>query len=154
MYLDEDNDYPTLNGTGTEDYIGSAWGQGKFINKYTGCTVADDSLLQWAFYRFHVPDPVYFKKGCRVSLQQIGGNMTAVENYQKNNAPLIPVAIDTGSMMLYYKEREYHNAGQYQGSQGMDKFLPFRRFICGLLFLSGFTGRSAATPAKCNYENL
>jgi len=106
MYLDDDVDYPTLNGTGTEDYIGSAWGQGKFINTYTGCTVADDSLLQWAFYRFHVPDPVYFRKGCRVSLQQLGGHMTAnVEKYQKNRAPLIPVSIDTGSMVLYYRDR-------------------------------------------------
>ena len=107
MYLDEDADYPTLNGTGTEDYIGSAWGQGKFINTYTGCTVADDSLLQWAFYRFHVPDPVYFRKACRVSLQQMGGDMTAnVERYQKNNGPLIPVTIDTGSMILYYQDKK------------------------------------------------
>ncbi len=106
MYLDEDAEFPTLNGTGTEDYIGSAWGQGKFINTYTGCTVADDSLLQWAFYRFHVPDPVYFRKACRVSLQQMGGDMTAnVERYQKNNGPLIPVTIDTGSMILYYRDR-------------------------------------------------
>jgi hypothetical protein len=105
IYLDEDSDYPTLNGTGTEDYIGSAWGQGKFINTYTGCTVADDSLLQWAFYRYHVPDPVYFMSACRVSLQQMGGDMTApVERYQKNNAPLIPVTIDTGSMILYYQD--------------------------------------------------
>ena len=107
MYLDEDSEYPTLNGTGTEDYIGSAWGQGKFINTFTGCTVADDSLLQWAFYRFHVPDPVYFKKGCRVSIQQLGGDMTAkVEGYQKNNGPMIPVSIDTGSMILYYRDQK------------------------------------------------
>ncbi|MEJ0080291.1 MAG: DUF2961 domain-containing protein [Puia sp.] len=112
MYLDEDAEYPTLNGTGTEDYIGSAWGQSKFINTYTGCTVADDSLLQWAFYRYHVPDPVFFRKGCRVSLQQLGGNMTAsVENYQKNNAPLIPVSIDTGSMLLYYQDKHAVHTG-------------------------------------------
>lgn len=70
MYLDGDKDYPTLNGTGTEDYIGTAWGQGKFINSFTGCTVADDSLLQWAFYRYHIPDPVFFKEACRVTIQQ------------------------------------------------------------------------------------
>ena len=107
MYLDEDSDFPTLNGTGTEDYIGSAWGQGKFINQYTGCTVADDSLLQWAFYRFHIPDPVFFKEAIRVSMQQLGGEMTPhVERYQKNNGPLIPVAIDTNRMILLYKEQK------------------------------------------------
>lgn len=123
MYLDDDSDYPSLNGTGTEDYIGSAWGQGKFINEYTGCTVADDSLLQWAFYRFHVPDPVYFKKNCRVSLQQVGGNMTAdVERYQKNKAPLIPVSIDTGSMVLYYKEHQTIQLDSLRDPRGWTNF--------------------------------
>jgi len=123
MYLDEDGDYPTLNGTGTEDYIGSAWGQGKFINEYTGCTIADDSLLQWAFYRFHVSDPVYFRKGCRVSLQQIGGNMTArVEGYQKNKTPLIPVSIDTGSMLLYYKDQHTSQLDSMRDPRGWTNF--------------------------------
>jgi Protein of unknown function (DUF2961) len=123
MYLDEDGDYPTLNGTGTEDYIGSAWGQGKFINEYTGCTIADDSLLQWAFYRFHVPDPVYFRKGCRVSLQQIGGNMTAsVEGYQKNKAPLIPVSIDTGAMVPYYKDQHSIQLDSLRDPRGWTNF--------------------------------
>ena len=103
MYLDGDKEYPTLNGTGTEDYISSAWGQGKFINKYTGCTVADDSLKQYAFYRFHIPDPVFFKKNCKVAMQQIGGAPTdSVAQYQKNNAPLIPVSTDNGRMYLQY----------------------------------------------------
>jgi hypothetical protein len=29
MYIDNDREYPTFNGTGTEDYIGTAWGQGR-----------------------------------------------------------------------------------------------------------------------------
>ena len=97
MYLDGDQEYPTLNGTGTEDFIGSAWGQSKFINQYTGCTIASDSLLQYAFYRYHIPDPVYFKTGCMVALQQIGGAATdSVAVYQKNKAPLIVVSTDNG----------------------------------------------------------
>ena len=103
MYLDGDKEYPTLNGTGTEDYIGSAWGQSKFINRYTGCTIASDLLLQYAFYRFHVPDPVYFKTGCMVALQQIGGAPTdSVTAYQKNNAPLIVVSTDNGKLYPQY----------------------------------------------------
>jgi len=105
MYLDGDKDYPTLNGTGTEDYIGTAWGQGKFINTYSGCSVADDSLLQYAFYRYHIPDPVYFKTDCKVVIQQIGGDGTEnVALYQKNNAPLIPVTTDTGKLIPYYQK--------------------------------------------------
>jgi hypothetical protein len=106
MFIDGDTDLPTLNGTGTEDYIGTAWGQGKFINQYTGCTVADDSLLQWSFYRFHIPDPVYFKKDCRVVIQQLGGDMRdAVATYQQEGAPLIPVTTNDEKMLhAYYKK--------------------------------------------------
>ena len=74
IWLDGDSDFPTLVGSGTEDYIGTAWGQGQYINRYTGCPIADDKNRQWTFYRYHIPDPVYFKSGCRVTIQQIGGN--------------------------------------------------------------------------------
>lgn len=105
LYVDGDKDYPTLNGTGTEDYIGTAWGQGKFINNYTGCSVADDSLLEWAFYRYHIPDPVYFSKNLRVAMQQIGGDGTAkVMEYQMSGAPVIPVTTDAGILHQLYKK--------------------------------------------------
>jgi hypothetical protein len=77
IFLDGDSEFPTLCGTGTEDYIGSAWGQGKFANRFQGCTVADEQKAEWAFYRFHAPDPVYFDADCRVVLPQIGGNARA-----------------------------------------------------------------------------
>src|SRR5687768_1726237 len=46
MYLDGDSQFPTLIGTGTEDYIGSAWGQGQFAHRYQGCPVADEKNKQ------------------------------------------------------------------------------------------------------------
>lgn len=107
MYLDGDKDYPTINGTGTEDYIGTGWGQGRFINQYSGCTVASDTLLQWSFYRFHVPDPIYFKTGCRVTMQQVGGDSKdKVLSFQKVKAPLIPISIFDGKLHTYYKKGE------------------------------------------------
>lgn len=72
IYLDGDRDYPTLAGTGTEDYIGTAWGQGRFDHLYQGCPVADSERMQFTFYRFHVPDPVYFYQDIRATIQQIG----------------------------------------------------------------------------------
>ena len=123
MYLDGDKDYPSLNGTGTEDYIGTAWGQGKFINNYTGCTVADDSLLQWAFYRFHIPDPVFFKTDCRVTMQQLGGDATEiVAAYQKANAPIIPVATDDGRMHTYYKKDSIVQLDSSKNLKGWSNF--------------------------------
>ena len=71
-YLDGDTERPTLCGTGTEDYIGTAWGQGHYGSLYQGCHVADAKNMQYCFYRYHIPDPVYFRKDIRVTIQQIG----------------------------------------------------------------------------------
>lgn len=94
MYVDGDGEFPTLAGTGTEDYIGTAWGQGAFANLYTGCLVADAEKDQWAFYRFHIPDPIMFKTDLRVTIQAMGGNMKdKVIEMLDAGAMLIPVTI-------------------------------------------------------------
>ena len=72
IYLDGDKELPTLVGTGTEDYVGTAWGQGQYANLYQGSPVADEGAGAWSFYRYHVPDPVYFRRDVRVTMQQIG----------------------------------------------------------------------------------
>ena len=94
MYVDGDTDLPTLVGTGTEDYIGTAWGQGKFCSSYTGCLVADGEKKQWAYFRYHIPDPIYFRSDIKVTIQQMGGNQKEqVLAYQQEGIPLIPVTI-------------------------------------------------------------
>ena len=93
IYLDGDTDFPTLCGTGTEDYIGTAWGQGSFINQYQGCQLAGKDR-NWSFYRFHVPDPVLFSKNCRVDIQVMGGgDYNDVLDIYKSGAPLTPVTV-------------------------------------------------------------
>src|SRR5919112_1081117 len=72
IYLDGDAGLPTLAGTGTEDYIGTAWGQGRYSNLYQGSPVADEGRMRWCFYRYHVVDPVFFQRDVRVTMQQIG----------------------------------------------------------------------------------
>lgn len=101
MYLDGDTDLPTLVGTGTEDYIGTAWGQGKFINRYTGCLVADTENDYWTFYRFHIPDPIFFKDEIRVDIQALGGNQkNRVIEMIDEGAPLIPVSIQGNQVFV------------------------------------------------------
>ena len=73
MYIDGDSTYPTINGTGSEDYVGTGWGEGVFSHQYQGCLVADDKQRQYAFYRFHVPDAIYFDHDFKATIQQIGG---------------------------------------------------------------------------------
>jgi hypothetical protein len=72
VFLDGDQDYPTLCGTGTEDYIGTGWGMKVYANLYQGCLLSDKPKSMFSFYRWHVPDPVYFHKDIRVTMQQIG----------------------------------------------------------------------------------
>jgi hypothetical protein len=95
MYLDGDSKYPTINGTGAEDYIGSAWGLGKFINQYQGCTIAVDSTGQFNFYRWHIPDAVYFNSDIKVTIQQIGGWMKeGMKRLQQRGANFKAVTVD------------------------------------------------------------
>ena len=85
---------PTLCGTGTEDYIGTAWGQKFFNHRTQGCLIADEEKNHWAFYRYHIDDPVYFDEGCKVSIQTIGGAAKAeVIRMQHEGVPLIPVTV-------------------------------------------------------------
>ena len=95
MYLDGDSKYPTINGTGAEDYTGSAWGLGKFINQYQGCTIANDSTGQFNFYRWHIPDAIYFNKDIKVTIQQIGGWMKEdMKRLHQRGVNFKPITVD------------------------------------------------------------
>lgn len=72
IYVDGDRQCPTLCGTGTEDYILTSWGQGRYANAYSGCHLADGERMRYCFYRYHLPDPIYFRKEIRATIQQIG----------------------------------------------------------------------------------
>ena len=107
IYLDGDKQFPTLVGTGTEDYIGTAWGQGAYAQLYQGCPIADTTNRQWAFYRYHIPDPVYFYNACRVVIQQMGGDMTpAVKRIVQQGAKLIPVTVSTDKEFIKLLEMD------------------------------------------------
>jgi hypothetical protein len=104
--LDGDkSETPTLVGTGAEDYIGTAWGQGAYINRFQGAPIATwDDEGRWTFYRFHIPDPVWFHEDIEVTLQQIGGaRKNIVQGLLAKGAPLIPVTIDPGSRNNFQK---------------------------------------------------
>jgi hypothetical protein len=84
-YLDDDTHYPTICGTGTEDYFGGAWnfdvpGQGytAYTTPYLGLhqIIRPDGLYEsqqrFGMYRWHVPDPVHFATALRVGIQALG----------------------------------------------------------------------------------
>ena len=84
FYLDGDREYPTICGTGTEDYFCGSWNfdvDGKyteFCTPYAGMskvTKTDGTYLanrRFSMYRWHITDPIYFKNEIKVTIQALG----------------------------------------------------------------------------------
>ena len=85
FYLDDDDGFPTICGTGTEDYFGGAWnfdvpgrGYTTFSTPYLGMpqVIRPDGLYasqqRFGMYRWHVPDPIHFATRLRVEIQALG----------------------------------------------------------------------------------
>ncbi|RYX86472.1 DUF2961 domain-containing protein [bacterium] len=108
IWLDGDGEFPTLCGTGTEDYIGSAWEQGVYSHRTQGCTIADKERGHYAFYRHHTVDPVYFYEDCRVVIQTIGSAIeTSVQAVMKAGAPVILASITLSNEMVHLLTGEH-----------------------------------------------
>lgn len=98
IYLDDDSNFPSLTGTGTEDYIGTGWGLGAFAHQFQGCPIAEKNSNKWAFYRYHIPDPIFFHTKCKITIQQIGGgDYQSVKKLAENGVELIPISVDQDS---------------------------------------------------------
>ncbi|HOI44513.1 MAG TPA: DUF2961 domain-containing protein [Candidatus Aminicenantes bacterium] len=63
---------PSLHGTGSEDYFSDAWGMREDGNLFYGCPLQEEDFQMGSkatVYRFHIPDPIPFKKSIRVTLE-------------------------------------------------------------------------------------
>jgi D-arabinan exo alpha-(1,3)/(1,5)-arabinofuranosidase (non-reducing end) len=85
FYLDDDDELPTICGTGTEDYFGGAWnfdvpgaGYTCYTTPYLGLhqVLRPDgryrSQQRFGMYRWHLPDPIRFERALRVDVQALG----------------------------------------------------------------------------------
>jgi len=86
FYLDGDRDYPTICGTGTEDYFcGSYNFENQETHKYQVFSTPYSGLTQvlppdktyeagqrFGLYRWHLADPIHFKKDLKVTIQALG----------------------------------------------------------------------------------
>jgi hypothetical protein len=77
FYIDGEQ-VPSLRGTGTEDYFNDAWGFRQFATPFYGV-----SLWEGVFpgdrvtaYRWHVTDPVRFRKSLKVAIEHKGSIFT------------------------------------------------------------------------------
>ncbi len=77
FFIDGDGQFPTLCGTGTEDYFGGSYGFPEpFTTAYCGTTLPSNADHQppnyWSLYRWHVLDPVCFHQDLKVTIQALG----------------------------------------------------------------------------------
>lgn len=126
MYIDEDSQWPTINGTGAEDYAGAAWGINSFNHMNQGCLVANQKEGYYSFYRYHVPDPVYFSTGIKVTIQEMGGaDLKTVQQMWRKGIKIKPVIAN--SIHGYLKLNEMNPAPPITDKQFTDGGVLFYR---------------------------
>lgn len=98
FYLDGDTKFPTICGTGTEDYFCGSYGFPQvYSTGYVGNTLkhpGEDGPPKWSLYRWHILDPICFQKDLRVTIQALGWWPTG--KYQ-------PLADDIASVAYWYQ---------------------------------------------------
>lgn len=115
FFLDGDDEFPTLCGTGTEDYFGGAWGFGDtFSAPYLGYPLGPDFPAdagkpggRHGLYRFHIMDPIRFAKDLRVTMQALGW---------RGEGRYLPLQDDISSVAYWY-QTEPHAAFPELGSR-------------------------------------
>lgn len=72
-FIDGENK-PRLRGTGSEDYLCDAWGLREMSNLYYGAPLMKgyDAFAKTSSYRWHITDPVPFKKSLRLEIEHKG----------------------------------------------------------------------------------
>ncbi|NLG98916.1 MAG: DUF2961 domain-containing protein [Chloroflexi bacterium] len=97
-FIDGDGEFPTICGTGTEDYFGGAWGFGaNFTAPYLGYPaggVDGKPGNRHSLYRFHIQDPIRFKSDLRVTMQAIGW---------RSEGRYLPLQDDIASVAYWYQ---------------------------------------------------
>lgn len=111
FYMDGDDDFPTIAGTGTEDYFGGAWcfempkGEyGLYSTPFLGMpqVLKPDGLYRsqqrFGLYRWHIPDPIRFEQDLKVTIQALGWRSSL-----KGDVRYLPLQDDTASTAFWYQ---------------------------------------------------
>jgi hypothetical protein len=111
FYMDGDKEFPTICGTGTEDYFGGAWNfeypkgeYGTFSTAFLGLSqvVKPDGLYRsqqrFGMYRWHVMDPIRFENELKVTIQALGWR-----NKTSLGLRYLPLQDDIASVAFWYQ---------------------------------------------------
>jgi hypothetical protein len=115
FYLDGDGEWPTINGTGTEDYFGGAWNfehpkgeYGVFSTPFLGLpqVIRPDGLYRsqqrFGMYRWHIQDPIRFKSDLRVTIQALGWR-----SQLEGKSRYLPLQDDIASTSFWYQQEPH-----------------------------------------------
>ena len=77
FFMDGDTEFPTICGTGTEDYFAGAWGFGgeTYSTPFLGYPLyrkEPGEVPRHGLYRWHILDPIRFKRDLKVTIQALG----------------------------------------------------------------------------------
>lgn len=108
FFLDGDSKFPTINGTGTEDYFCGSYGfenptthqYQEFTSPYSGMPQVirpdglDESQQRFGLYRWHIMDPIRFEQDLKVSIQALGW---------RSGGRYLPLQDDISSVGFWYQ---------------------------------------------------
>ncbi len=106
FFIDSDKEYPTICGTGTEDYFCGSNNfdvkgrYAEFSTPYSGLTkiIRPDGLYssqqRFSLYRWHITDPIRFDEKLRVTIQALGW---------RSGGRYLPLQDDIASVAFWYQ---------------------------------------------------
>ena len=115
FYIDGDGEFPTICGTGTEDYFCGSYnfdvgkekgGYREFTTPYAGLpqVIRPDGLYasqqRFGMYRWHIMDPVRFEEDLRVTIQALGWRQRMGWT---EGGPYLPLQDDIASVAYWYQ---------------------------------------------------
>lgn len=107
FYIDGDKEFPSICGTGTEDYFCGAYnfdadgGYKEFCTPYSGLSKVGrtdqvyNSQRYFNLYRWHITDPIYFKEDLKVTIQALGW---------RSEGRYLPLQDDISSVAYWYSD--------------------------------------------------
>lgn len=99
FFMDGDREFPTIAGTGTEDYFGGAWCfHANYSAPFMGYPLGKCDVFtagsRHGLYRFHIMDPVRFQKDLKVTMQALGW---------RSERRYLPLQDDIASVAYWYQ---------------------------------------------------
>lgn len=112
FFMDGDTEFPTVCGTGTEDYFGGSYNfenrqtkqYQEFTTPYSGLplVVRPDGVYQsqqrFSLYRWHITDPLRFERDLRVTIQALGW---------RSGGRYLPLQDDISSVAYWYQQEPH-----------------------------------------------